>query len=391
MKMATYTTIPPLTDEEAIQALNCCKENINTWLHCFTYQFKNSHSTNGFYNPVGNFEWTTGFWTGQIWLAYELEHDERLKKAAEIQVGDFYTRIKTKHDVNHHDMGFLYSLACVAAWRLTGNKMAREAALEAAENLAGRFQKLGGFIQAWGELGDPAQYRLIIDCLLNVPLLFWAAEESGNEEYRTIANTHIDTALKNVVRPDFSTYHTFYFDTETGEPDHGCTHQGYSDDSVWARGQAWGVYGIALAYTLTKKPKYLEIWRKVTDCFLDKLPEDGVPFWDMIFTAGSDEPRDSSAGAIVVCGILEMLRHDELPDKKLYEDISRRLMGSLVRDYGVKNPMDSNGLLLHSTYCKSSAYNTCPNMGVDECNAWGDYFYMEALTRIVNPNWRAYW
>lgn len=389
--MAAYETIPLLTKEEGIQALNWCKKNINTWLHCFTYQFKNSHSTNGFYNPVGNFEWTTGFWTGQIWLAYELEQVEHLRKAAEIQVGDFYTRIQTKHDVNHHDMGFLYSLSCVAAWRLTGNKMARQAALAAADNLAGRFQKTGGFLQAWGNFGDSAQYRLIIDCLLNVPLLFWAAEESGREDYAAIAKTHIDTALKNVVRPDFSTFHTFYFDPKTGAPDHGCTHQGYADDSVWARGQAWGVYGIALAYTLTKNPEYLEVWRKVTDYFLNKLPKDAVPFWDMVFSDGSDEPRDSSAGAIAVCGILEMLSHSELPNKTFYEETARRLMASLVRNYAVRDPAESNGLLLHGTYCKSSPHNTCPNMGVDECNAWGDYFYMEALTRITNPNWKPYW
>lgn len=389
--MWTKENTPPLTREEASQALGWCGGNIDAWLHCFTYQFKNAYSTNGFYQPVGNFEWTTGFWTGQLWMAYEATQDTRLKKAAEIQAADFYHRILTKHDVNHHDMGFLYSLSCVAAWRLTGNRMAREAALAAAENLAGRFQEKGGFIQAWGDIGDPKQYRLIIDCLLNVPLLFWAAEESGQKRYAEIAHTHIDTALRNVVRPDSSTYHTFYFDPETGAPDHGCTHQGYADNSVWARGQSWGVYGIALAYSLTKKPEYMEIWRRVTDYFLSKLPADGVPYWDMVFSDGSGEPRDSSAGAITVCGILEMLNHPELPEREAYADTAHRLLGSLVRDYAVRDPAKSNGLLLHSTYCKSSPHNTCPNMGVDECNAWGDYFYMEALTRFLNPSWNAYW
>ena len=356
----------------------------------FTDKFQNAYSVDNFYEPVENNDWTDGFWTGEIWLAYEHTGNEAFREAAEVQVKDFLHRIDNKICVDHHDMGFLYTPSCVAAWKLTGNELGKEAAVKAADQLISRFHEKGEFIQAWGAMNAPENYRLIIDCLLNLPLLYWASEETGDSKYRDIAEKHIHTALANVIREDGSTWHTFFFNMETGEPDHGATCQGYRDGSAWARGQAWGVYGTALGYRYTKEEKYIDAFRTVTEYFLSHLPEDLVPYWDFEFTDGSDQPRDSSAAVIAACGMLEMAKYLPEEDAAFYSRKASEIMKSIYDNYAVKDHESSNGLVLHSTYSNHSPYNTCNHCGVDECNSWGDYFYMEALTRLAK-DWEQYW
>ena len=379
-----------IKNHEVNNALRIATEQIIRNLPEFTFHFQNAYSENGFYAPIDNTDWTTGFWTGEIWLAYEFCKDIRLKEAGEIQVESFLDRIDKKIAVDHHDMGFLYSPSCVAAYKLTGNEHAREAALKAADQLITRFHSVGEFIQAWGAMDEAENYRLIIDCLLNVPLLYWATEETGNQKYREIGLKHTRTAIKNVIREDYSTWHTFFFNMKTGMPDHGATCQGYRDGSAWARGQAWGIYGSALAYRYTKEESYIDIFRKVTKYYLEHLPKDMVPYWDLEFGEGSTEPRDSSSASIVACGMLEMAKYLGLEEATYYTSLAKKMMKSLVDHYAVKNESESNGLVLHSTYSKHSPYNTCNHYGVDECNAWGDYFYMEALTRL-SKDWNIYW
>lgn len=381
---------PVITAEDIQGGMDFAVKQILSNLGEFTYKFQNAFSENGFYKPIDNNYWTTGFWTGEIWLAYEWSKDERLKKAADIQVESFLKRIDEKYEVDHHDMGFLYSLSCVAAYKLTGNEKGREAAIKAADQLITRYHPVGEFIQAWGPMNQPENYRLIIDCLLNLPLLYWATEETGDEKYREIAEKHIHTAIANVIREDYSTWHTFYFDMVTGAPDHGATCQGYRDGSAWARGQAWGVYGCALAYRYTKEEKYIENFKHVTQYFLEHLPEDLVPFWDLEFTDGDDQPRDSSSASIAACGMLEMAKYLSGEDAAYYTEIARKLMKSVFDNYRVTDAAKSNGLVLHSTYSNHSPFNTCDHKGVDECNSWGDYFYMEALMRL-DREWNPYW
>ena len=295
--------MPVISDAEVERALCFSMEQVVRNLPEFTHKFQNAYSENGFYQPIDNREWTTGFWTGEIWLAYEYAKEkeardqeasgnsEILKKAGEIQVASFLNRIEKKIDVDHHDMGFLYSPSCVAAYKLTGNTDARRAAILAADQLITRYHPVGEFIQAWGPMDAPENYRLIIDCLLNLPLLYWASGETGDDKYRQIAEKHIHTAIRNVIREDYSTWHTFFFDRKTGAPDHGATWQGYRDGSAWARGQAWGIYGCALAYKYTKREEYIEVFRHVTQYFLEHLPADMVPFWDLEFTDGAVPPH----------------------------------------------------------------------------------------------------
>lgn len=386
----TFEGYPEISGEEIKAALDFGCRQILHVLPRFTDKFQHAFSTEGFYPPVENRDWTCGFWTGEIWLAYEHCGDERLRLAGETQVCDFLNRIDNKIAVDHHDMGFLYSPSCVAAYKLIGSQKGREAALKAADQLVSRFQPVGEFIQAWGPMNAPENYRLIIDCLLNLPLLYWASQETGDGRYREIAEKHIRTAAANVVREDDSTWHTFYFDMKTGQPDHGATCQGYRDGSAWARGQAWGVYGMALAYKYTGRKEYIDLFRKVTQYFLAHLPEDLVPYWDLEFSQGSDEPRDSSSASIAVCGMLEMCKYLEPEEAAYYGKIAGMILKSVYDKYAVKDFETSNGLVLHATYSKRSPYNTCNHAGVDECNLWGDYFYMEALTRM-SKEWKMYW
>ena len=177
---------------------------------------------------------------------------------------------------------------------------------------------------------------------------------------------------------------------ETGEPDHGATCQGYRDGSAWARGQAWGIYGSALAYRYTKREEYVDVFKNVTQYYLEHLPKDMVPYWDLEFGEGSTEPRDSSSASIAACGLLEMSKYLNEEDAAYYTKLAKQMMKSVVDHYAVKDSKESNGLVLHSTYSNHSPYNTCNHYGVDECNSWGDYFYMEALTRMTKE-WNQYW
>lgn len=379
-----------ISPKEIEDALDFCVEQVVRNLDQFTYAFQNAYSEAGFYQPIENVEWTTGFWTGEIWLAYEHSHLEILREAAEIQIDSFAERIGKRIAVEHHDMGFLYSPSCVAGYKLVGSQAGRDAAIAAADQLITRYHPIGEFIQAWGPMDAPENYRLIIDCLLNLPLLYWASEETGETKYREIAEKHIHTALANVVREDASTWHTFFFDMKTGAPEHGATCQGYRDGSAWARGQAWGIYGCALAYRYTKREEYITLFKRVTAYFMEHLPQDMIPFWDLCFTDGDDQPRDSSSAAIAACGMLEMANYMDTEDAADSIETAKKLMKSLYDGYAVKTSESSNGLVLHSTYSNHSPYNTCNHYGVDECNSWGDYFYMEALTRL-KKDWQPYW
>ena len=359
-----------------------CIEKVDKGMETLGKLYPESASINNVYSAIENRNWTTGFWTGMLWLAYEFTGSKKYKDLALWQVDDFYNRIENKIEVGHHDMGFLYMPSCVAAYRLTGYEKAKEAAIMAAETLVDRFQENGQFIQAWGELGTKENYRLIIDCLLNIPLLFWATKITGDKKFEEIAFAHLNTSLDVVIREDGSTFHTYYFDPKTGAPLYGKTRQGYSDDSIWTRGQAWGIYGIAIAYKYTKRLDLIEKFKKVTDVFISHLPEDDIPAWDMIFT-DTKTVKDTSSSAIAVCGILEMNKHWSVP--KEYLKKSEDMMNALYNECLTSDIKESNGILKHGTYSYPD------DIGVDECNIWGDFYFMEALMRNLDEDWVSYW
>ena len=385
-RKAEYEAAGFLTREEVTAAMDRMADQVRCNMEYFGTRFPSSATRNQTYGVIDNIEWTDGFWTGLLWLCYEYTGDDAFKNLALKNVDSFLNRVEKRIELDHHDLGFLYSLSCVAGYKLTGSAEVRKAGLLAADKLMERFQEKGGFIQAWGELGARDNYRLIIDCLLNIPLLHWAFLETGNPVYRNAAVRHYEAACNNVIRDDASAYHTFYFDPGTGEPLKGVTRQGYSDDSAWARGQAWGIYGIPLNYRYVKDDSAFNLFKGMTNYFLNRLPEDEVCYWDLIFTDGSNQSRDSSAAAIGVCGIHEMLKY--LPevesDKNTYRHAMHCILRSLMERYTAPEIKPGNPVLLHGVYSWHSG------KGVDEGNIWGDYYYMEALMRFYK-DWNLYW
>lgn len=335
----------------------------------------------------GNRGWTTSFWSGMQWIAWELTGDDVLRDAALAHARDFERRVRTEEDLETHDLGFLYSLSCVPAWRLLGDTAARDAAVLAADHLMRRFLEPAGIIQAWGDLDEAAQRgRTIIDSLMNLPLLTWATEETGEPRYAEAAGRHAEQLRQHILREDGSTFHTFYWDPETGAPLRGATEQGAHDDSCWARGQAWGIYGFALNHRALGDESLLEASRQCAAYFVAHLPDDGVPFWDLAYGNESAAPRDSSAAAIAVCGLLELA--DQETDISLatrWRSTADVVLTSLTEHYVPERPEDSAALLLHGVY------DLPKGIGVDEGTLWGDYFYLEALARRGMPGWRPAW
>lgn len=339
--------------------------------------------------PEGsNVGWTTSFWPGMLWLAHHLTGDETYLRVAASHVDSFANRVRHGIDIDTHDLGFLYTLSCVSAWRWTGDGNARGAALTAADHLLTRVLEPAGIIQAWGDLHDPRQRgRTIIDSLMNTPLLFWASQASGDPRYAETARRHARQLRDHILRPDGTTFHTFYWDPGTGEPLRGATEQGSADDSCWARGQAWGIYGFALNYVHTGDESLLRAARRCADYFLAHLPADHVAYWDLVFSDGSGEERDSSAAAIAATGLVELARHlpGDDPRGADYRAAAARILHSLIRGYSAATHPRSNALLLHGVYDKPKG------IAVNEGTLWGDYFYLEALTRANRPDWTSPW
>lgn len=332
------------------------------------------------YPIVNNRGWTSGFWTGILWLAYYYTKNDKYKDLAMKHVHDFRRRYEERFQFDTHDLGFLYSLSCVSAYKLTADEFAKETALKAADALMLRFQEKGQFIQAWGDINDRTAYRLIIDCMMNLPLLYWSSNITGDNKYYNAAYAHAKTSMDVIVRDDNTTFHTFYFDPDTGEKVKGITAQGYSDNSCWSRGQAWAVYGTALSYRYTNDNLFMDYNERVTEYFINHLSNDLVPYWDLIFTDG-DEERDSSSAAITASGLIESAKYIRDEDKKVfYINSAKAMLNSLIDNYMPKLEDNLEGFILHSVYTKPG------NSGVDEFSIWGDYYFLEALMKIYLNN-----
>lgn len=369
-----------LTDEKLNHALKKIIRIIDNNIEFYKGRIPKSPSVNGVYETETNddMDWTQGFWPGMLWLLYEITGDEKYKNTAESFIDSFYNRIENRINTGHHDMGFLYSPSCVAAYKLTGNEKAKIAALQAADALIERFQEKGQFIQAWGPINNRGSYRMIVDCLLNIPLLYWASNVTGDNKYEKIAFLHFNTTTEYILREEGSTFHTFYFDPENGNPLYGKTAQGAADDSCWSRGQAWAIYGFILTYLYKKNDLSVPRFKKAANYFLNRLPKDYIAYWDLIFEDGNEE-RDSSAAAIAACGLLaggKVLPADDA-DINIYINAAKQIVNSLIDNYMPEDEKDGTGLLLHGVYTKPAGF------GIDECMVWGDYYFLEAIARLI--------
>ena len=273
-----------------------------------------------------------------------------------------------------HDLGFLFSLYSVALFRRTGDERHRELGLRAARLLADRFIEDGDYIRAWGRMDDASsEYRglAIVDSLMNLPLLYWAAREEGDTRLRDIAIRHTDTTLKHFVRPDGSVFHAFRFDPETGRPVAGDNYCGLSVDSHWARGAAWAMYGLALGFRHTGNSRYLDSSRKVSERFVRELDGVGVPVWDFSLAHDDSAIRDSSAAAIACCAIQELDRLGAATPSLL--DGKDRMIRALCSERFLDSSTARAGLL------REGEVGDGQGSFISVYTSWGDYFFTQAV------------
>ncbi|MDF2921610.1 MAG: glycosyl hydrolase family 88 [Paenibacillaceae bacterium] len=323
--------------------------------------------------------WTQGFWTGMLWLSYEYSQDPVFRDAAARTIGSYRERLEKEEHTDTHDLGFLFSLSSKAQWMIEQDEDAKQLTIGAARMLLKRWREQMNVLQAWGPKDDPVNGgRIIIDCLMNLPLLHWAYKHTGDPDFHEAAARHTEKSRRFLVRGDDSTYHTFWFDPLTGDSVRGGTHQGDQDGSTWTRGQAWGIYGFALAYHYLRKQEYLETAKRLAVYFADRVPEDGAVYWDFEVPQGRDTKRDSSASAIAAAGMLEIcsfLPKDDPAHDKLAQAVNL-IMHGLVRHNSTIGEEHAEGLIKHGSYVVKQGVAT------DDYTIWGDYFYLEALMRL---------
>jgi len=323
-------------------------------------------------------DWTSGFWPGILWYAYDFSNQEEWKADADRYSRALFPLVDSS--AIDHDIGFQLYCSVGNGYRLTGDTTYKQVLLRAADSLATLFNPKVGTILSWPRevpgVDWPLRHNTIMDNMINLELLFWAAKNGGSQLLYDIAVSHAATTMKNHFRPDYSSYHVVVYDTATGQKVKGITHQGLNDSSMWARGQSWAIYGYTMVYRETKDPRFLDFAQKVTDVYLERLPKDLIPYWDFDDPAIPDAPRDASAAAVVASALLEL--SDYVNDKvkaKMYFDKAVAMLAELSSErYQSRNV--NNAFLLHSTGHK-------PNGGeIDASINYADYYYIEALLRL---------
>jgi unsaturated chondroitin disaccharide hydrolase len=320
------------------QELNYCNEQIQKTLSRIgdtTMMPRNILAGQSEWNlvPVKIEEWTVGFWPGILWYNYENTKSEEMLEAAR-----HYTDILeplTTLPAYDHDLGFQVFCSYGNGYRLTGDEKYKQIILNAADTLATLFNPKVGTILSWPREVEPNNWphNTIIDNMLNLEMLYWAAANGENKELYDIATKHAETTMKYHFREDGSSYHVAVYDTIDGHFIKGVTHQGYADDTMWARGQAWAIYGFTMVYRETKDKKFLRFAEKVTDIYLKRLPEDYVPYWDFDAPNIPDEPKDASAASIVASALLELSQLEDDPVKAVdYRNAAVNMLITLSSD-----------------------------------------------------------
>jgi unsaturated chondroitin disaccharide hydrolase len=319
--------------------------------------------------------WTSGFFPGILWMLYEYTEDEALL----VQAKRWTEGLEFQKTASTHDVGFMIFNSFGRGYRATGSEKCKTVTLEAAEHLASRFNPRVGAIRSWD--WDRFTYPVIVDNMMNLELLFWAARTKGDRSLAEIARTHAMTTIRDHVREDGSTYHVVDYRPETGEILSRVTVQGFSDDSMWARGQAWGLYGFTVVYRETKEPVFLETARRLADRFLGRLPEDGIPYWDFDAPQESSEPKDASAAAIAASGLWELASlADDADSRDRYRAASKSLIRNLSSPRYSAPGAGLPAMLLHSTGSKPG------DSEVDIPIIYADYYFIEALLRQVESS-----
>ena len=323
-------------------------------------------------------EWCSGFWPGILWYDYEYTGDETIKEEAE----KFTASLKflSETPAFDHDLGFLVFCSYGNGYRLTQNPRYKQVILDTADSLATLFRPRVGTILSWHRNVEMfGGHNTIMDNLINLEMLFWAAKNGGNPYLADIAVSHADKTMKYLFRPDYTSYHVAVFDTLTGDFIRGCTHQGFSDNSMWARGQSWGIYGYTMIYRETKDARYLDFAQKVADVYLRNLPEDYVPYWDFNDPSIPNAPRDASAAAVVASALLELSTYLQAEKAPKYKEAAVKMLKSLSSDK-YRSGKSKPSFLLHSTGHWPAGSE------IDASIIYADYYYIEALLRLKRLN-----
>lgn len=317
--------------------------------------------------------WTNGFWGGTMWLLYQDTKEEWYKEVARISEYKLEKCLEMYYGL-HHDVGFMFQPTAVADYRLTGNERSRRTALHAANLLAGRFNPAGRFIRAWNDNGsDDNRGWAIIDCLMNLSLLYWASEETGDPRYRHIAMMHADTAMEHFIRPDGSVNHIVEFDPETGSMVRSIGGQGYGQGSSWTRGQGWAIYGFMVSYRHTGKEEYLQAAKQAAHYCMANIPESGLIPVDFR-QPPQPELEDSCGACIIAGGLLEVA--EAVPE--LEQDMYRRAAFKILKAIGEKRADFGPGCDAIVQNCSASYHDKRHHFTM----SYADYFFIEAVYKL---------
>ena len=327
--------------------------------------------------PSESKSWTSGFYPGSLWYTYLYTGNEEIKALAEKNTEKLYIETQI---VRSHDIGFMVNCSYGNAYRITGDEKYREPFINAAHLLATRFNPTVGLTLSWNVTPKRKHWRypVIIDNMMNLELLTKAHALCGVDSLLNVALTHANTTMKNHFRPDYTTWHVVDYEPETGDIRMKVTHQGYSDDSAWARGQAWAVYGYTMMYREVSEPAYLAQAENVAKMLLERLPEDGIPYWDFDSPDAPDSQRDASAGAIMASSFIELAGYTA--DKQLSKSLmkmAQKQIRTLASDEYLAQP-DRNGYFLLKHSVGSYPSDTEVNVPL----TYADYYFLEALLRI---------
>lgn len=325
----------------------------------------------GSFKMVASRDWTSGFFPGELWYMYEYTQDDYWKKKAQ----EFTAPIENqKANGGTHDMGFKMYCSFGNGYRLTKDAAYKDILIESAATLITRYKPTVGCIRSWDHNRDKWQCPVIIDNMMNLELLYWAFKETGDSVYYNVATNHARTTMKNHFRDNYSSYHVVDYDTISGKVLHRQTHQGYNDESAWARGQAWGLYGYTMCYRETKLPEFLNHAEHIANYIFTNptMPEDKVAYWDFDAPGIPDEPRDASAAAVMACAMYELSMYIKT-EAQAYQKCADSIVESLSKRYRARLDGDYGFLLLHSTGAR--------NFERDVPLVYADYYFLEALLK----------
>lgn len=346
-------------------------------LHKDTTQFPRSCKPNGSLVWVRSDDWTSGFFSGTLWYLSELTKGVSLQHEARRWMT---TLEMEKYNRGTHDLGFMMYCSYGNAQRLAPDDDYKRVLMQSAVSLCRRYNPIVGLIRSWdfSAKGKDWKFPVIIDNMMNLEMLMWAFRESKDSSFYKIAVTHANTTMKYHFRTDNSSYHVVDYDPENGQVRWKGTHQGFGDQSAWARGQAWGFYGFTVMYRETKNPVYLQQAQKIADFMLNhkNMPKDMVPYWDFDAGINKDEPRDASAGAVLCSGLYEFAGYLPAGEGKKYLKAADKIFSSLASPAYFATPESNCGfMLMHSVGNKRG------NSEVDVPLVYADYYFTEAFKR----------